>query len=296
MEKGFKGFHPAVNIAFYISVIVLGMVINHPVYLFASLIASSLFYIKLLKKRAVKSLFSFLLPTLIFVTLINALFTHYGLTVLTVLPWGNTLTLEGVTNGLVTGLTVVSVICWFFTYNEVVTADKFMFIFGRFLPNFALVISMALRFVPLYKNKLRSIADAQRGIGKDYRQGNIIERIKNGTSIIIILITWALENAIQTADSMRSRGYGVRGRKIYSRFSFDTRDKFTLLVIFLIDIILIILNIFGKMKCSFNPVIAIPKTDIFGLIGITAYAFLNFLPIIIEGWEEIRWHSLKSKI
>ncbi len=293
MDKGFKGLHPTVNIAFYISVILFGMVINHPVCLFVSLISSSLFYIKLLGKKAVKSLCTFLLPMLIFVTLINALFAHYGVTVILTLPWGNRLTLEAFANGFVTGVTVVSVICWFFTYNEVVTADKFMFIFGRFLPNAALVISMALRFVPLYKNKLKNIADAQRGIGKDYRQGNVLTRIKNGSSIIVILITWALENAIQTADSMRARGYGTRKRKIYSRFKFDTRDLFVILIIILIDLILIFANLLGKFKCSYNPVITISDTNIFFIIS---YIILNLLPVFIEAWEDRKWHSLKSKI
>ena len=43
------------------------------------------------------------------------------------------------------------------------------------------------------------------------------------------MITWALENAIETADSMKSRGYGLKGRTAFSIYRFDERDKYTLI-------------------------------------------------------------------
>ena len=43
--------------------------------------------------------------------------------------------------------------------------------------------------------------------------------------------TWSLENAIETADSMKSRGYGLPGRTAFSIFRFDRRDKLALPVL-----------------------------------------------------------------
>ncbi len=40
-----------------------------------------------------------------------------------------------------------------------------------------------------------------------------------------ILVTWALENAIDTADSMKDRGYVLPGRTAFSIYRFDRRDK-----------------------------------------------------------------------
>ncbi len=43
------------------------------------------------------------------------------------------------------------------------------------------------------------------------------------------MITWSLENAIETADSMRSRGYGLPGRSAFSIYRMDSRDKLALM-------------------------------------------------------------------
>ena len=42
------------------------------------------------------------------------------------------------------------------------------------------------------------------------------------------MLTWSLENAIETADSMKSRGYGLPGRTAFSIYRFDDRDKMAL--------------------------------------------------------------------
>lgn len=39
-----------------------------------------------------------------------------------------------------------------------------------------------------------------------------------------IVVTWALENALDTADSMKSRGYGLPKRTAFSLFRFTLRD------------------------------------------------------------------------
>lgn len=56
-------------------------------------------------------------------------------------------------------------------------------------------------------------------------QRRLIKRAKHGIKIMSILVTWALENAIDTADSMKDRGYGLPGRTAFSIYRFDRRDK-----------------------------------------------------------------------
>lgn len=262
MNKGFKGCHPIVNIIFYISVIVFGMLFSHPVCLAVSLTASLIYYIKLNGRKAVQSFLCYLLPTLFLVTVLNTIFSHYGITVLATFKSGNSLTFESIVNGFVTGVVVVSVILWFFTYNSVVTADKFMYVFGKKIPSVALIISMALRFVPMYRDRLHEIADAQRGIGRDYRQGNLLTRIKNAGNILVILVTWVLENAIETSDSMKAMGYGAGRRKTYSRFIWQTEDTLIILVLIAADVVLALGSALSALKCVYNPQVIInPPTD-----------------------------------
>ncbi|MBP9988221.1 MAG: energy-coupling factor transporter transmembrane protein EcfT, partial [Ruminococcus sp.] len=97
---------------------------------------------------------TFIFPMLLFVLIINGMFAHYGTTILLTLSSEKNITLEAVIYGLVLGVATITIIMWFFCYGEVVTTDKFMCVFGKILPAGALVISMALRFVPMYKNRL----------------------------------------------------------------------------------------------------------------------------------------------
>ena len=88
------------------------------------------------------------------------------------------------------------------------TSDKFVYLFGRVIPALSLVLSMTLRFVPKFKAQVKIVSSAQRCVGRDVSNGGVLQRARNGLTILSILVTWALENAIETADSMRSRGYG----------------------------------------------------------------------------------------
>ncbi len=43
------------------------------------------------------------------------------------------------------------------------------------------------------------------------------------------MVTWSFENAVETADSMKSRGYGLPGRTAFSLYRFSRRDRLLLL-------------------------------------------------------------------
>ena len=105
------------------------------------------------------------------------------------------------------------------------TSDKFVYLFGRVIPALSLVLSMTLRFVPKFKAQIQVVSEAQRCVGRDVSNGSVLQRLRNGITILSIMVTWALENAIETADSMKSRGYGLPGRTAFSIYRFDSRDK-----------------------------------------------------------------------
>ena len=315
MEFGFKGYHPVANLIFFGSIVVFGMLFKHPVTLAVCFFAAALCWFRLCRKTAVKSLLAFLLPMLLVVVIINGLFAHYGTTPLLTLPDGNSLTLESLIYGFVLGLLTVTIIMWFFCYNEIVTADKFMFVFGKLLPAFALVISMVLRFVPMYRNRLKIIAEAQKGIGMDSKSGTLKQKIKNGGKKISILITWSLENAVETSDSMKARGYGLKDRKNYGKFRWSAKDIIAVVIMLLLDVILTAGYASESLYCIYNPYITInPSVDFgntyfvnelnltlnpispLGIITLAAFTALCFLPLIIDLKEDIKWNRLKSKI
>lgn len=105
------------------------------------------------------------------------------------------------------------------------TSDKFIYLFGRIIPAMSLMLSMALRFVPHFIAQLKVIRNGQKCVGMDVSNGKWFKKVRYALNMVSILVTWALENAIETADSMKSRGYGLRGRTAFSIYRFNRRDK-----------------------------------------------------------------------
>ena len=314
MSSGFKGYHPLVNVLFFISIIAFGMLLRHPVYLVISFISSTAYYLKLSGEDGRKTVFRFLLPMLLFVVIINSFFNHYGVTTLFILPSGNNFTFEALVMGIVSGITVDSVIQWFFCCNEVVTEDKFMHIFGRILPKGALVVSMILRFVPLYRRRYKEISQARKCMGLNGTD-SFICKMKNTFKNIGILVSWSFENAIETADSMKARGYGLKGRTYYSRFQWHTGDTLALILLVLFDALIIFGLVSNSAYCIYNPYVIINQPSEIGttyiinelnltinpfgflsIISLIAFTLLCFLPLTIDLKEDIKWHRLQSKI
>ena len=292
----FKTYHPIVNFVYFVFVIGFSCFFMHPVCLCISLVSGFIYSVMLKGKKQVKTNLIYMLPMLLMMALINPAFNHEGVTIIEYLPSGNPLTLESIIYGLCAAVMIVSVICHFGCYNEVMTSDKFMYLFGKIIPAMSLIISMTLRFVPRFASQLKVVTNAQRCMGRDVSNGNIIERAKNGLNILSIMTTWSLENAIETADSMKSRGYGIPGRTAFSIFTFDKRDKCALACILLLGIYTFLGNITGEISFSFFPSMKMTEISLFGISVFVAYLLLCVCPIIIDLWEVRKWKALRSKI
>lgn len=291
----FKTYHPIVNFIYFTAAIGFSMVFMHPVCICISLVCSLSYSIVLKRKRAVKFLM-YMLPLFIAAALINPAFNHEGVTILTYLPSGNPLTLESIFYGLAAAGMTASVIVWFSCFNEIMTSDKFIYLSGRIMPSFSLILSMVFRFVPRFKAQIKTISDAQKCIGRDVSDGSIAERAENGIKILSIMITLSLENAIETADSMKSRGYGLPGRTAFSNYKFSRRDISALIYIILLALYVLLCAASGSLYFSCFPSMKGLHLSAAGISAALSYFMLCITPIVIEGWEAYKWKSLKSKI
>lgn len=296
MKDEFSSFHPIINFFFFVVVILFTMFMMHPVFLVISLVAAATYSIYLNGKKAILFNLCGMLPLLLLSTIVNPLFNHQGATILTYFSSGNPLTLESIIYGLAAATMFVSVIMWFSCYNAVMTSDKFIYLFGRLIPSISLIFSMVLRFVPKFTSQAKKISAAQKCIGRDISNGNIRERIRNGMKIISILTTWALENGIETADSMRSRGYGLPGRTSFSIFRFSTRDKLVLGLLLLATIFLFVAIAAKKIFIVYYPLISLNENTVLAVAVYVAYTLLCFFPLIFDVVEDLRWRALKSRI
>lgn len=287
----FKRYHPVVNFIYFVFVIGFSCVFMHPVCLCISLF-SALIYSSVLK---VNLRLKYILPMFIAMAILNPIFSHEGVTILSYLPSGNPLTLEAIIYGIAASAMLASIVCWFFCYNEVMTSDKFIYLFGRIFPSLSLVLSMTLRFVPRFIEQMKKVADAQKTIGQGISEGKYIDRVKNGISIVSVMITWSFENAIDTADSMKSRGYGTNKRTSFSIFAFDKRDIKALTAIIILGLYIIIGGVFNGIYFKYFPSIRYDMS-VYSLSIFLAYFVFCLMPLVIEIWEVRRWNALISKI
>ena len=294
--KEFKTYHPIVNFAYFVFVIGFSCFFMHPVCLASSLVSAFTYSVMLKGRRQIKKNLIYTVLTISAMALINPAFNHEGMTIIRYLPDGNPLTAESVIYGIAAGTMIVSVIMHFSCYSEIMTSDKFIYLFGRIIPAMSLIISMTLRFVPRFASQLRLTADARRCMGRDVSSGSIIKRAKSGLGILSVMTTWSLENAIETADSMKSRGYGLPGRTAFSIFTFDKRDRNTLICILTLGVYTIFGYTADCVYIRYFPSVESAEISVLGISVLAAYFLLLMCPVVIEIREVIKWNALRSKM
>lgn len=292
----FQGHHPLVNFTYFALVLWFSMFIAHPLAQIISLFAAAAYAIEC---EGIKSLLFSLklcLPIILLTVFINPAFNHAGTTRLMYLPTGNPLTLESVLFGLSAGLMMAAVLLWFVNFNRVITSDKFVYLFGKILPILSLLLSMTLRFVPKFTARLKIVVDAQRGIGRENFGAGLLRNIRAAATVLSITVTWALEDAIQTADSMKSRGYGLKNRTAFSIYRFDERDKMMLLWIGFCGVYLMAGSMANAFAFRFFPSIRYVGITPLNLSFYLVYLLLLFTPTILNRMEKQKWRAIHSKM
>ncbi len=296
MTDTFSTYHPVVNFLYFTLVLVFSMFFMHPVCLGISLVCAFSYSIYLNGKKAVILGFKYMLPMLIVTALINPAFNHEGGTILTYLRDGNPLTLESITYGIAAAVMLITVIFWFSCYNAVMTSDKFVYLFGRIIPALSLVLSMALRFVPRFTAQIKVVSNAQKCLGRDVSNGSLLRRARNGIKILSIMVTWSLENAIETADSMRSRGYGLPGRTAFSIYRFDKRDKSAMIFLLFCGVYIMIGSLLGGLYFRYFPTMKGVGLEPYPVSLYLCYLALCIIPVVINIREDQRWKAIQSRI
>ena len=294
MEGAFGRCHPAVNFLYFGAVLAFGMWFLHPVCLLISCGTALCWSILLKGRRAVRFALCGMLPLMGVTAVLSPLFSHEGATILWYFPDGNPLTLESIAYGCAAAAMLAGVILWFSCYNEVMTSDKFLYLFGRVIPALSLIFSMALRFVPRFQAQFRVVQNGQKCLGKLEGEGTF-SRLRGAVRVLSIMVTWALENAIDTADSMKSRGYGLPGRTAFSRYRFGSRDALTLGALGAEILFLLAAALRGAFDFVYFPLMAAGGSGKLTCAAFLVYFLLCATPLILEGREAQLWNSIEWK-
>ena len=292
-RDAFSGFHPAVNFIFFLVALGLTMFIQQPVYLLISMISGCAYLLYLQGKKGFLRQVGYLVPILVMMAIMNPIFNHEGVTILWYLPNDNPITLEAICFGLASAVMMGASIVWFNCCNTVFTSDKIIYLFGRVIPALSLMISMTLRFVPRFKNFLQSVLRTQRAM---HKPENTKEKLGQALAAFSATVSWAMEQSIVSADSMKSRGYGLFGRTAFSIYIFEKRDGITLFVLFLLCAGAAVPHIVGLMGWTYYPSMTGELIGPVQIFAYLCYGGMCNLPLIIDMMEDRKWNALRSKI
>lgn len=99
---------------------------------------------------------------------------------------------------------------------------------------FAMIMSLALRFIPILLEETNRIIQAQSARGADFEEGRLIERMRALTSILVPLFASAIRRAYDLALAMEARCYrGGEGRTKMKPLRYRRQDYVVYLVIVL---------------------------------------------------------------
>ena len=195
-----------------------------------------------------------ILPVLIFTAIINLFYADGGVVLFSV--WKLTLTTGGIYKSIFMALRIVllifisSVLTYTTTPNDLTDAIENLLSplkhigLGSAVHTLAMMMTIALRFIPTLIEEAEKIMNAQKARGADLENGGLIERVKALIPILIPLLISSVRRAYELAEAMECRCYnGGEGKTRMKQMQIKTIDIFSSLVSLLFCSIILIFNV-----------------------------------------------------
>lgn len=110
----------------------------------------------------------------------------------------------------------------------------------------ALIMSIALRFIPILMDETERIKNAQKARGADFESRGLIKKVRAIIPILIPLLLSAFRRADELGDAMEARCYtGGKHRTKYKKLRFSWRDLIALLLISAVMTGVVLLRVYG---------------------------------------------------
>ncbi|MBO6141517.1 MAG: energy-coupling factor transporter transmembrane protein EcfT [Ruminococcus sp.] len=291
--KTLESSNPIVLFFFFLYVTALSMFISFPFLIIISLFgAMAYYYSSPAPKKGSFTVFVWVL--FLVLSAANPLISHKGETILLFIN-NRPITLESFYFGLNSSAMIVSALYWFRTLTVVLTSDKLIYLTSFLSKNLSLIISMSVRFVPMFGRQRKKIKETQLAMGL-YNDDSIVDDIRSNIRVFSILITWALENGITAADSMEARGFSLGKRSCMRQKRIDIFDIMLIILMSALFGITLAGRLFGGMSHSFYPRLSISFNGIKDTAALLSFALLAFLPVILKAEVSLRWHLLKQRV
>jgi energy-coupling factor transport system permease protein len=291
--KTIEDSNPIVTFFFFAAAAGVTMFIPYPPLLVISLAGACAYFAAVKGER--KGSFAFFAAVLfLLLVLANPLVSHKGETALIFIN-GSPITLESFYFGLNSGVMIIAALFWFRTLTFVFTSDKLIYLTSFLSKDLSLIISMSVRFLPLFTRQRRRIKETQLAMGL-YNDDSILDDIRSNIRVFSILITWALEGGITTADSMEARGFSLEKHTCYRKERLRLCDMLLLAVTAFLLAAVIWCALSGGFEYSFYPRTSVSFDGVKTASGLCAYALLSFMPVILKAEVSLKWKYLQRRV
>jgi len=290
----FTKYNPFVILIYFGCNILITMLTKNPVIIGISIFSSSVYTLLLMKPKKIKKVILIIVIVILIASITNPLFNSNGEIILFKIG-KKEFSLEAIIYGMVASIMLIAIVIWLFSYNHLMTTEKFLHLFSKYLPNLALIIANILKLIPEFTRKINSLNESEKILSFSYENG-IIGRLKSKFKLFGNLFSWAIENSIITASSMKARGYGLKGKTNYSIYKFIFKDLIMSLIFIAVTIFIIIYGSNILFNYSFYPNLTPLDFSLKPSITYITYTlFANYASLNLVK-EKIKWHYLNSKI
>ena len=120
----------------------------------------------------------------------------------------------------------------------------------------ALIMSIALRFIPILTDETSRIMNSQKARGADFESGGLMQRIRAIVPILIPLLISAFRRAEELGDAMDARCYsGSKVRTKYKKLTFTWRDLVAAIIGIALLVAVIVLRFYTSHALLYDGII-----------------------------------------
>lgn len=283
--------HPVIYITYYMILVLFAFIYNNPYYLATFLLCILCLIVLQGISNELKSTFKFFIPMSLIIVLLNPIVSHVGTTKIYIVGT-YFITLESLTYGIIMSISLLIILLTFASYNRAVSYQEMLYIFSKRFPNISMVIIMTLRFIPLFNyrlsevNKLSKFDNDPADVNKKF----LVEKIRKTANLLVVVVSWSLEESMITAKSMKARGYGIKNRTSYLSYKFHRIDYLFTIFISVLILICIVGLTHGFGRIEIYPTLMFSNTE-----NTFNFYYLSFLllllPLIyLEIKEKLVWY------
>ena len=279
----FSMSHPAVPSLYMVLTLGLTMFSMQPVLIALSL-AGGLAY-GFATRGAARTLgaLRWQLPVILIIALVNPLFSASGSTELFHIGM-RVVYLESMMYGLCMGGLFVASVLWFEAAASMLEYDKVLALLGNAAPVIALMISMCMRLIPQFLRRGRTVLAVQDAIDVPGRAPT--DPVRSRLRASSVLMGWGMEDSLERADAMRSRGWGAAPRRTtYARYRLGRGDVAALVGLALFGAAAVAVAWTATTQYSFYPQLSVPAP----WLGYVVYAAWMMLPCASHAIDEKRF-------